>query len=116
VEVEAAYRECRDKLEKARKEAQHWRDNHKTLRSEVERLRSQGLRTKDAYVAMCYFVKAYWERGGRRDGSITLLLNAIGPSAAAEDSELLLTNDPACWSDWLEAIEQAKRESVPKKL
>lgn len=43
VDPGAAFIECRDKLDKARKEADHWRDNHKLLRAEVDRLRSQNL-------------------------------------------------------------------------
>jgi hypothetical protein len=34
-----AFIECRDKLDKARKEAALWRDNHKSLQAEVARLR-----------------------------------------------------------------------------
>ena len=37
----------------------------------------------DAYLAMYYFVREYWERGGRRDGSVTLLLTDLGPTADA---------------------------------
>jgi phage shock protein A len=47
VDLEEAYRECRQKLDKARKEAEHWRDNHKTLKAEVEKLRSQNEMLKD---------------------------------------------------------------------
>lgn len=41
VDPKAAFVECRQKLDKARKEAEHWRDNHKTLRAEAEKLRSE---------------------------------------------------------------------------
>ncbi|HEY9286437.1 MAG TPA: hypothetical protein VIT43_00275 [Candidatus Dormibacteraeota bacterium] len=50
VDTEGAFRECRDKLDKARKEADHWRDNHKTLRVEVERLRSQKISGDPVFV------------------------------------------------------------------
>jgi hypothetical protein len=48
--IEAAYRECRDKLDRARKEAEHWRDNHKTLKAEVERIRAQTSSPEAVYV------------------------------------------------------------------
>jgi predicted nuclease with TOPRIM domain len=38
--------ECREKLDKARKEAAHWRDNHKRAMAEVERLRVEIERIK----------------------------------------------------------------------
>ena len=47
IDKEAAFVECHQKLEQARKEAEHWRDNHKTLRKELEKLRS----AKGAYNA-----------------------------------------------------------------
>jgi hypothetical protein len=39
VDERLAYSECRDKLDKARKEAAHWRDNHKQAAAEIARLR-----------------------------------------------------------------------------
>jgi predicted nuclease with TOPRIM domain len=39
VDERLAFIECREKLDKARKEAAHWRDNHKRAMAEVERLR-----------------------------------------------------------------------------
>ncbi|HXN03681.1 MAG TPA: hypothetical protein VN895_02485 [Candidatus Acidoferrum sp.] len=41
-----AYRECREKLDKARKEAAHWRDNHKRAMAEVKHLRAEIERLK----------------------------------------------------------------------
>jgi hypothetical protein len=71
------------------------------------------LSLKDGYVAMYYFVRAYWERGQRRDGSVTLLLNALGPAPDPEDPESVTTNDPAFWDDWLAAVKRAQAEEFP---
>lgn len=43
LDPKAAYVECRQKLDKARKEAEHWRDNHKTLKAEIDKMRQSGL-------------------------------------------------------------------------
>jgi hypothetical protein len=77
---------------------------------------SERLTAKDAYLAMYYFVQAYWNRGGRRDGSVTLLLSALGPSADPQNPEAMQTNDPAFWDDWLSAVKEARREGVPPEL
>jgi len=71
---------------------------------------------RDAYIAMYRFVDAYWERGGRRDGSITLLRHALGPSADPHDPNLIQTSDPASWGDWLVAIEAVKADGLPDHL
>jgi hypothetical protein len=39
IDEKLAYSECRRKLDKARKEAAHWRDNHKQAAAEIRRLR-----------------------------------------------------------------------------
>jgi hypothetical protein len=65
---------------------------------------------------MYYFVRAYWERGGKRAGSVTLLLNALGPSKDANAPELLMTTDPAFWEDWLAAMALARTQGVPTDL
>lgn len=46
VDEQLAFIECREKLDKARKEAAHWRDNHKRAVAEVERLRLEIERLK----------------------------------------------------------------------
>jgi|HubBroStandDraft_6_1064221.scaffolds.fasta_scaffold156742_2 hypothetical protein len=70
---------------------------------------------RDAYIAMHRFVNAYWERGGRRDGSVTLLLHALGPTADPHDETALQTSDPASWSDWLAAVSAANAEGLPPR-
>lgn len=50
VDPQAAFIECRLKLDKARKEADHWRDNHRILKAEVERLRSQNIPSDTVHV------------------------------------------------------------------
>ncbi len=74
------------------------------------------LTKKEAYLAMYYFIKDYWVRGGRRDGSVTLLLHAVGPEPDPADAESLLTADPAFWDDWQVAIGCMKNEGMPKEL
>lgn len=71
---------------------------------------------KDAYIAMYHFVDAYWKRGGRRDGSVSLLRHAIGPSADPRDEAVLETADPASWGDWLAAVETARAKGLPQEL
>jgi hypothetical protein len=71
---------------------------------------------KDAYIAMYHFVDAYWERGGRRDGSLTLLRHALGPTVDPRDETALQTSDPASWNDWLKAIRIAKTKGLPDEL
>ena len=46
VDERLAFMECREKLDKARNEAAHWRDNHKRAMAEVERLRVEIERIK----------------------------------------------------------------------
>ena len=65
---------------------------------------------------MYYFVRAYWERGGKRDGNVTLLLSAIGPFEDPKAPEGLMTTDPAFWDDWLTAVEQARAKGLPAEL
>lgn len=76
----------------------------------------QALSPQTSYLAMYYFVRAYWERGGRRDGSITLLCQALGPRQDAQNPEAIMTNDPAFWNDWLQAIERTRTEGFPSDL
>jgi hypothetical protein len=71
---------------------------------------------REAYLAAYYFVRAYYERGGRRDGSVTLLLTALGPSPDPNDPDGFRTDDPASWDDWLAAVEKARREGIPESL
>jgi hypothetical protein len=71
---------------------------------------------RDAYLAMYYFVTAYWERGGRRDGSVTLLRHAIGPSRDPDHPDIPETADPAFWDDWLAAVALARAQGFPDEL
>lgn len=65
---------------------------------------------------MYYFVKDYWERGGRRGGDVTLLLTALGPAPDLEHHDAVVTDDPAFWDDWLHAVKRARAEGFPKQL
>jgi predicted nuclease with TOPRIM domain len=51
VDERLAFMECREKLDKARKEAAHWRDSHKRAMAEVERLRVEIERIKTKHPA-----------------------------------------------------------------
>ena len=79
-------------------------------------LDGQPLSLREAYIAMYYFVRAYWERGGKVDSSVTLLLSDLGPSTSSEDLDIVDTSDPAFWSDWLTAVRRALVEGFPKQL
>ena len=70
----------------------------------------------DAYLALYYFINAYWERGGRRDGNVTLLAHAVGPLERSEGTGAVETNDPAMWRDWLAAVETARSQGYPEEL
>jgi hypothetical protein len=71
---------------------------------------------KEAYVALYRFVDAYWERGGRHDGSVTLLRHGLGPSLDPGDESVVQTTDPASWDDWLTAVVAARNEGLPDEL
>jgi hypothetical protein len=70
----------------------------------------------DAYIAMYYFVSAYWERGGKNDGSVTLLRHAIGPEEEPGRDDVLRTTDPALWDDWIAAVKKTRSEGMPTEL
>jgi hypothetical protein len=70
----------------------------------------------DAYLALYYFINAYWERGKRREGSVTLLLTAVRPLERAESTGAVETNDSAMWGDWLDAVETARSQGYPEEL
>lgn len=59
----------------------------------------------DAYRAMFEFLDAYWQRGGRADEQIAIMLSAVqygdelGPTKSA---------DPASWHDWIAAIKKVQ--------
>jgi hypothetical protein len=55
---------------------------------------------------MLYFLKAYWERGGRGPRDIAVLLSDTNRNIWAD----LEPGDPAQWSDWLEAVEAVKTQ------
>ena len=80
------------------------------------RIDNETLGIGEAYLAMYHFVDAYWERGGRHDGSLTLLRHAIGPSAMASKDGPVETADPAFWSDWIAAVDKARQQGVPQEL
>ena len=62
---------------------------------------------------MYYFVDAYWKRGRRLDGNVFLLRHAMGPLEDPNGIEPLWTTDPACWSNWLDAVKMARRDGMP---
>jgi hypothetical protein len=59
---------------------------------------------RDAYIAMYRFIDAYFQRGGRTQGNLILLVHDLGPSPAPNDETALWTADPAFWFDWLDAV------------
>ncbi len=61
---------------------------------------------KEAYEAMLYMLKAYWEATGSTD--LTDILSG-GEYWLEEDTPA----DSAFWEYWLEAIEKVRREGPP---
>jgi hypothetical protein len=64
---------------------------------------------------MYYFVDAYWERGGKRDGNVMLLRKAMMPFKDQADGETVATDDPAFWDDWVAALTRARNEGMPQE-
>jgi hypothetical protein len=85
-----------------------------TCRGRKDSPEAERLSLSDAYIAMYYFVDAYWRRGGRADGNVALLTHGLQPSADPTDDAALQTADPAFWSDWLAAVERARADGLPK--
>ncbi len=81
-------------------------DNHENLAADTM------ISIRDAYLALYYFVDAYFERGGRRGDELTMLRADIGPRERAGQVE---TNDPAFWDDWLDAVKTARTQGFPKE-
>ena len=73
------------------------------------------LTAREAYLAMYYFVQAYWERGGKQDGKVVLLCSAMTPFRDQPDPASVATSDPAFWDDWLAAVAKAKEEGMPEE-
>jgi hypothetical protein len=65
---------------------------------------AETLTIEQAYRAMHNFVKAYWERGGKRGDELTLFLSYSEARWVPTDDNPLGTGDPAAWSDWLDAV------------
>ena len=75
--------------------------------------RPSALSVREGHLAMYYFVETYFARGGRRNDGLVMLVTNLRPSDDPADSDALQTDDPAFWSDWLAAVETARREGTP---
>jgi len=60
----------------------------------------------NAYDAMCAFLEAYWERGGKASDDIAVLLGSLNRDAWANGMPL----DRAQWEDWRKAVEEVLRK------
>ncbi|MBI2262341.1 MAG: hypothetical protein HYU62_11855 [Caulobacterales bacterium] len=58
----------------------------------------QKLSIREAYDCMFHFLNSYWERGGKSDDQIAILLGGM-PLLADRASA-----DPAMMSDWLDSV------------
>jgi len=87
-----------------------------TFQDDSKRTDEDLISVRDAYFAMFYFIDAYWQRGGRAGGSLTLLRHAIGPTTDPDGESGLLTADPASWSDWPSAVDSARSQGVSTAL
>ena len=56
------------------------------------------LSIREAYECMQHFLESYWERGGRSDDQIAILL---GGMPLQRDG---ISSDPAMMADWLDAV------------
>jgi hypothetical protein len=68
---------------------------------------SENISLTTAYIAMYRFVEAYWERGNRVEGSVTLLCSDMAPFSDPKAEGSIWTSDPAFWNDWVKAVEVA---------
>ena len=69
------------------------------------------LQPVEAYDAMCLFLEAYWERGGRSSDDIAILLGMICRNKGAD----LPPIDIAQWDDWLQAVKAVKDVAEMRK-
>ncbi len=56
------------------------------------------LSIREAYLSMCHFLEAYWERGEKTSDDIAILLG--GMTLLADE----VSSDPALLADWLDAV------------
>jgi hypothetical protein len=83
--------------------------------AEGEQAPTESLTPREAYLAMYYFVDAFWERGGRRDSNVMLLRTWMMPFKEQPDPDAVATDDPAFWDYWIEAVEKARTEGLPEE-
>lgn len=69
-----------------------------------------------AYIAMYRFIEAYWERGLRSQGSVTLLCSDMAPYDDPKNPGQFWISDPAFWNDWLQAVEIAREDGPLKNI
>lgn len=70
------------------------------------------LTARQGYLAMYHFVTAYFDRGGRRDEGLVMLTTNLKAQDDPNDPNGLWTDDPAFWTDWLEAVRKAKSDGA----
>lgn len=63
----------------------------------------QSISPEEGFEAPRIFLTAFWERDGRPDDGLMRLLSFCEPVGKGGSP-----SDPAQWSDWLDAIEQAR--------
>jgi hypothetical protein len=54
-----------------------------------------------AFDAMCAFLEAYWERGGKTSDDLATLLSSLSRDVWASG----IPGDPALWDDWRAAVD-----------
>ena len=65
-------------------------------------MNEENLTEREAYEAMCEFLEAYWERGGKESDDLAVLL---GSAVLNADGRPL---DPAQWHDWIKAADKVR--------
>jgi hypothetical protein len=60
----------------------------------------------EGLLAMHRFLDAYWERGGRTDDGLAILLGSLNISSNGECA------DPALSKDWLDVVEEVIKHRI----
>ena len=68
------------------------------------------LTVEQAFSAMTFFLEHEYELGKSED--ILILIGSLSRDVWADGG----TADPACWCDWLDAVERVKRRAPPPTI
>lgn len=72
---------------------------------------NDSITTEIGYRAMVIFLERYYDRGGGAD-TLADVMSSISSFLWGDGTP----NDPAMWTDWLDAIEFAKKKEAEQRL